>query len=64
MRLCASVLSDFECKNSSMEFEILPSLVERKLLLGIPLNGYFIDIGIPEDYYSFCKRMTDFDKDD
>lgn len=64
LKLSATDLSDYKCKNLSMELEILPSLVERKLLHGIPIDGYFIDIGIPEDYYSFCERIIDFVKDD
>lgn len=34
----------------SLENEILPHLAERGLVRGIVLDGYFIDIGIPEDY--------------
>ncbi|MDR1323698.1 MAG: HAD-IIIA family hydrolase [Candidatus Margulisbacteria bacterium] len=34
----------------SLEKEILPELLQRKMLSGLPLGGKFIDIGVPEDY--------------
>ena len=49
-----SVLNDF-IKNFtgqfiSLETEIFPKLLGNNELFGLPLGGYFIDIGIPEDY--------------
>ena len=32
----------------SLEAEIFPKLVEQRRLLGVPLTGYFLDIGLPE----------------
>jgi len=36
-------------KGCSLEKEIIPFLI-GKGLYGFPVKGYFIDIGIPEDY--------------
>jgi D-glycero-alpha-D-manno-heptose 1-phosphate guanylyltransferase len=40
----------------SLEREILPSLI-GKGLHGFPVDGYFIDIGIPEDYERAKKEL-------
>jgi D-glycero-alpha-D-manno-heptose 1-phosphate guanylyltransferase len=42
----------------SLEKEMFPRLLDRKLY-GFPTNGYFIDIGIPED---FEKAQTELPK--
>ena len=36
----------------SLENDILPSLVKLSKVYGLPIGGKFIDIGIPEDYFS------------
>lgn len=38
----------------SLEQEILPNLIGRDLY-GLPLNGYFVDIGAPDDYTKLCS---------
>ncbi len=43
----------------SLEGEVFPKLAAQNKLRGIPVPGSFIDIGIPEDYASFCQRMLD-----
>ena len=54
-RIEKSVLKRFFDKFSgqfiSLETEIFPQLLNNKELLGLPIGGCFIDIGIPEDYY-------------
>jgi len=35
----------------SLEKEILPNILSKEKICGFPVDGYFIDIGIPEDYY-------------
>lgn len=40
----------------SLEREILPALI-GKGLFGFPVDGYFIDIGIPEDYEKAKKEL-------
>lgn len=34
----------------SLEQDLLPSLAQKGRLLGLPVDGFFLDIGIPEDY--------------
>jgi D-glycero-D-manno-heptose 1,7-bisphosphate phosphatase len=41
---------DFMRDDCSLEKDVFPRLVERDLLTGQALDGYFIDIGIPADY--------------
>lgn len=35
---------------SSLESDLLPSLAAEGLLLGLPTEGFFLDIGLPETY--------------
>ena len=39
----------------SLERDIFPSLVNNGLLFSIEIQADFIDIGIPQDYFKFCK---------
>jgi NDP-sugar pyrophosphorylase family protein len=41
----------------SLEQEILPGLVGRALY-GLPLAGYFVDIGVPADYRRLCSSPS------
>jgi NDP-sugar pyrophosphorylase family protein len=47
-----------EGKKSSLEKEVLPHILDRERIFGFLTEGYFIDIGVPEDYYRFER---DFD---
>jgi D-glycero-alpha-D-manno-heptose 1-phosphate guanylyltransferase len=38
----------------SLEAEVLPELVDNRLLYADYLSSNFFDIGVPEDYYKFC----------
>ena len=41
-----------------MENEIIPLLLKERKKLGAVINeGYFIDIGIPEDYIQFIQDV-------
>jgi D-glycero-alpha-D-manno-heptose 1-phosphate guanylyltransferase len=40
----------------SVEAETLPGLVEQGHVFGVPIEGAFIDIGVPADYAAFCAR--------
>lgn len=42
----------------SLEDEVFPSLVKSGNLRLIHLRGDFIDIGVPEDYFNFCKKFS------
>lgn len=53
-----SLLPNFPEK-CSFEKEILPSLITQEKCFGLPIQGAFIDIGIPEDY---AASQTLFEK--
>lgn len=40
----------------SLEHQIMPSLANFGYLSACCLNGSFVDIGVPEDYYRFCDE--------
>jgi D-glycero-alpha-D-manno-heptose 1-phosphate guanylyltransferase len=42
----------------SLERELFPSLVKSRMLKAVPLETDFIDIGVPEDYYHFCRWIA------
>ena len=47
-----------EGKKCSLENEIIPQLLADKKKLGAVVNeGYFIDIGVPDDYFKFIKDV-------
>lgn len=53
-----SLLNDIPEGKVSLEHEMIPKwLSEEKKLGGIVNDGYFIDIGIPEDYYRFIEDV-------
>jgi len=43
--------------NISLEDMILPVIIEKGLF-GMTVNGFFIDIGIPEDYLMICNETV------
>jgi len=43
-----SALDLLPTAQSSLERDLFPQLVERRALLGVEFDGYFIDIGVPE----------------
>ncbi len=55
--LKAECFSFMESKtNFSFESAIIPKLVKSKLIQAVVLGVDFIDIGVPDDYYSFVAR--------
>ncbi len=53
-----SLLDDIPEGKVSLEHDMIPKwLSEGKKLGGIVNDGYFIDIGIPEDYYRFIEDV-------
>lgn len=49
-----------EKKKCSLENEIIPKMLQMKRKIGAVVNdGYFIDIGVPEDYYTFVKHVKE-----
>lgn len=53
-KLSTSLFQDWDGMAFSLEQDFFPKLIEKKLLKGKTMVTGFIDIGIPEDYYSFC----------
>ena len=50
------VFTKFVGKNYiSLENDVFPSLANRGLLYAVEVQADFIDIGVPEDYFKFCK---------
>lgn len=54
-KLSANLFSDWDGTYYSLERDLFPLLIQKKLLYGIELNTNFIDIGVPEDYLKFCE---------
>lgn len=58
--LSPKIFNEFSLnENISLESDIFPNMVQKKLLKAIKVNTNFIDIGIPEDYMKFCKFIEE-----
>lgn len=57
-RVHRSALDLISLDTFSMEKNILPLLAEKGFVTSCKIDGYFIDIGIPEDYEAF--KLKDF----
>jgi len=53
--LHASHFEDWNGESFSVERELFPRLAEAGALEGAPLGTQFIDIGVPADYFRFCR---------
>src|SRR6185436_17007172 len=53
--LQAGWLDDWNGLPFSLERELFPKLAANGQLQAVPLETDFIDIGIPEDYFRFCR---------
>lgn len=53
--LHAELFQDWKGEPFSLERELFPKLVAAGQLRAVPLKTDFIDIGIPDDYYRFCR---------
>jgi D,D-heptose 1,7-bisphosphate phosphatase len=58
-KLLANYYKTWDGEFLSIEKDIFPHLVEKNELLGLPMGGKFIDIGIPADYYRAQKEIPD-----
>jgi len=56
MKLSPDIFLNIEKENFSLERDIFPYLVDNNLLKVLPINTFFIDIGVPEDYKIFCEK--------
>jgi D-glycero-alpha-D-manno-heptose 1-phosphate guanylyltransferase len=59
-KLSKSLFDKWDGKPFSLEQDFFPTLVNQKLLFGKVMKTDFIDIGVPEDYYAFCKTEQTF----
>lgn len=53
--LRGNMFAEWDGKPFSLERDVFPLLAERGELLSVPLQEEFIDIGVPEDYFRFCR---------
>jgi len=70
--LSKGILDHMPVDGGSLEGEVFPQLAEAGRLLGAAYQGYFVDIGVPDDYATACRELTAalrrpavfFDRDD
>lgn len=55
-RLCRQVLPAAGAGAYSLEADVLPQLVARNAVSAAAIEGHFIDIGVPEDYFRFVRQ--------
>jgi D-glycero-alpha-D-manno-heptose 1-phosphate guanylyltransferase len=53
--LHASLFQDWEGAPFSLERELFPALASAGRLTGVQIEAGFIDIGVPADYFRFCR---------
>ena len=53
--LNADLFQNWDGQAFSMERELFPAMVSANKLAAVALNTDFVDIGIPEDYFRFCR---------
>lgn len=56
--LHADLFRDWNGQSFSLERELFPKLVTTGQLHGVPLATEFIDIGVPDDYFRFCRWIN------
>lgn len=54
-QLSPGLFANWDGKSLSIERAMYPNWVAEGILRAVPLVTEFIDIGIPEDYYRFCR---------
>ncbi|MDB4013424.1 sugar phosphate nucleotidyltransferase [Flavobacteriaceae bacterium] len=54
-KLDSSIFKKSNLESYSIESELFPNLVLKEILYGKIIKTTFTDIGIPKDYYEFCK---------
>jgi NDP-sugar pyrophosphorylase family protein len=55
-RLCRQAMPAARSGAYSLETDVLPSLVAQGVVTALAVYGSFTDIGVPEDYFRFCKQ--------
>lgn len=61
--LHADLFHDWNGRPFSLEQELFPGLVCEDRLRAIPLETDFIDIGVPTDYFRFCRWIESGKRD-
>jgi D-glycero-alpha-D-manno-heptose 1-phosphate guanylyltransferase len=56
--LSADLFKNWNSQPFSLERELFPVLVKNSLLTAVPLKTNFLDIGVPVDYYRFCRWIA------
>jgi D-glycero-D-manno-heptose 1,7-bisphosphate phosphatase len=56
--LSKRILDHLPVAGGSLESEVFPKLAKAGRLLGAAYQGYFVDIGIPDDYDTACRELT------
>lgn len=54
------VLDSFPEGYFSMERDLFPRLASKRRLCGVPLTGYFVDIGVPESFHLAKNNLTNY----
>lgn len=49
------IFQNWNGKPFSLEYDLFPKLVKDQELSAVPIPTSFIDIGVPEDYFRFCR---------
>lgn len=57
-KLNANLFDTGDIEPSSLEKDIYPHMVAKRELRAVPLHTDFIDIGVPDDYYRFCRWVA------
>ena len=57
-QLNAASFKDWNHSPFSLERVTFPSMVARRELRAVALQTEFIDIGVPDDYYRFCRWIS------
>ncbi len=58
-KLNSSIFMNWNGLPFSLENDLFPDLVKNNKLKGVEVKTDFIDIGIPEDYHTFCRSNND-----
>lgn len=52
-RLCRDAIANSSRKSFSLERDVLPGLATSGVIFAVRIDGSFVDIGVPEDYFTF-----------
>lgn len=55
--LNSNIFKSINKTSFSIESDLFIDLTKERLLKTITIDSYFIDIGVPEDYFKFCKKV-------